>query len=245
MKNIKFYLTSLISAIVLLSGVSVYAYGSQVDTDNAITMPTALSSGSGAITTSLAGEVNYQFMEITSAKYAAIKKYESIYNLINAYIKGDASYDSLATKYETTYNQTANGIKTEYGIEFDEEGLNAIRGLWITELPTFDASVWEKADSKTISKDLTSFEGTKYYIAWVKIGDVYDADVYMLTGTKKEEVKQEEVKQEEVKQEEKKDDTVVKKTALPKTGIDSSLVGLIAITLAAAGVSYFKFSKIK
>lgn len=254
MKKIKFYLTAIVATIILSVSTGVYAYGSQVDTKNAITMPTSLSNGTGNITTTITGSMKYQFVEITSEKYAIIKKYEAIYNLISAYINQDSNYDSIATKYEKTYNQTANGIMTEYGIQFNEEGLNAIKGLWISELTTYDSSAWITASGTTISLDLTIFEGTKYYIAWVQVGDTYDAEVYIVTGTKKEEQKeeQEEVQKEETKNEVvekentiKKDTTTVSTKTLPKTGISSSVLGLLVIAILAAGVSFIKYNKIK
>lgn len=255
MKKFKISLTAIVATIILSISTGVYAYGSQVDTNNVITMPSSLSNGTGTITTTITGSVNYQFVEITAEKYATIKKYETIYNLISAYINGDSNYDSMATSYEKTYNQTANGIMTEYGIQFNEEGRNAIKGLWITELTTYSSSAWVKANGTTISLDLTTFEGTKYYIAWVQIGDVYDAEAYKVTGTKKEEkkeeTKKEETKKEETKKEEPKNETTIKKDntavsgkTLPKTGVNSSILGLLAIAVIATGVSYIKYNKI-
>lgn len=251
MKKIKIYLTAIVAMTILAISTGVYAYGSQVDTQNVITMPTSLSNGTGTITTTITGDINYQFVEITSEKYATIKKYEAIYNLISAYIKQDSNYDSLATNYEKTYNQTANGIMSEYEIQFNEEGLNAIKGLWITELTTYDSSAWVKANGTTISLDLTTFTGTKYYIAWVQIGDTYDAEVYKVTGTKKEEQKEdknnEEIKNEVVQKDNtiKKDNTTVSTKTLPKTGLSSSLLVLLVATILATGISYIKYRKIK
>lgn len=268
MKKIKVYLTTIVTIILLAIASQVYAYGSQVDTANVITMPSSLTNGTGKVSTTITGDINYQFVEITSEKYATIKKYEAIYNLIYAYMNGDSNYDALATNYENTYNQTANGIMSEYGIQFNEEGYNAIRGLWITELTTYDASAWVKADGTTISLDLTTFEGTRYYIAWVKIGDTYDAEAYIITGTKQDsnDDNSNEPSQDEEKEENKnnnastenenttnsikesttgKDNTTSNQTTLPKTGATSSILGLIAIFTVTAGISYVKYRKIK
>ena len=259
MKNLKIYLTSIIAIMILAVSAEVYAYGSQVDTMNVITMPSSLTSGTGTVSTTISGDMSYQFVEITSEKYATIKKYETIYNLISAYIAQDSNYDTLATNYEKTYNQTANGIMTEYGIQFNEEGLNAIKGLWITELTTYSESAWIKATGKTITLDLTTFEGTKYYIAWVKIADTYDAEIYKVTGTKKAEEKEEqkeetknevknEAKNEVVNKTENKattDTTTVSGKTLPKTGLSSSILSLIIVAILAAGISYIKYNKIK
>jgi len=274
MKKIKVYLTIIVTIILLAIASQVYAYGSQVDTTNIITMPSSLTNGTGNVSATISGDINYQFVEITSQKYAIIKKYEAIYTLIKAYMNGDSNYDTLATNYENTYNQTANGIMSEYGIQFNEEGYNAIRGLWITELTTYNASSWTKADGTTISLDLTTFEGTKYYIAWVKIGDTYDAEAYKLTGTKQENNNENDNNNDNVKDEDKnentnnennknetvengntnntdknptigKDNTTSTKTELPKTGVRSSILGLITIFTTTAGISFAKYRKIK
>ena len=259
MKNLKISLTTILTAILLTFSTGVYAYGSQVDTANAITMPSALNNGTGNLTTTVSGEMSYQFVEITSDKYAKIKKYEAIYNLIKAYINLDSNYDTLVAEYQRTYNETANAIKDEYGIQFNEEGLNAIKGLWITELTTYSESAWVNANGTTISLDLTTFKGTKYYIAWVKIGDTVDAEAYIVTGTKKdEEPNNNTTTNNEVSDNKttnsnndlttnKKQDTTASSSGktLPKTGVSSTVLGLIAVAGASAGISYKKYRKIK
>ena len=259
MKNLKISLTTILTAILLTFSTGVYAYGSQVDTANAITMPSALNNGTGNVTTTVSGEMSYQFVEITSDKYAKIKKYEAIYNLIKAYINLDSNYDTLVAEYQRTYNETANAIKDEYGIQFNEEGLNAIKGLWITELTTYSESAWVNANGTTISLDLTTFKGTKYYIAWVKIGDTVDAEAYIVTGTKKdEEPNNNTTTNNEVSDNKttnsnndlttnKKQDTTASSSGktLPKTGVSSTVLGLIAVAGASAGISYKKYRKIK
>lgn len=261
MKKVKICLTVIIAIIILAISSQVYAYGSQVDTANAITMPSNLSNGTGSVSSSISGAMSYQFVEISSSKYATIKKYEAIYTLIKAYMNGDSNYDTLATNYETTYNQTANGIMSEYGIQFNEEGYNAIRGLWITELTTYDASAWVDASGNTISIDLTTFEGTKYYIAWVKIGDTYDAEVYQVTGTGSNNNGNGSNTENENNNNStngtntsttngttsaKGDTTTAKQTTLPKTGINSYiLLVLVAMFIVTGTVSYVKYRKIK
>lgn len=263
MKNLKISLTTILTAILLTLSTGVYAYGSQVDTANAITMPSALNNGTGNVTTTVSGEMSYQFVEITSDKYAKIKKYEAIYNLIKAYINLDSNYDTLVADYQRTYNETANAIEDEYGIQFNEEGLNAIKGLWITELTTYSESAWVKANGTTISLDLTTFKGTKYYIAWVKIGDTVDAEAYIVTGTKKDEKPSNDTNNNTINNNvvtdnnttnnnnevtpNKKQDTTASSSGktLPKTGVSSTVIGLIALAGASAGISYKKYRKIK
>lgn len=279
MKNLKISLTAIIFAIILTISTGVYAYGSQVDTANVITMPSTLNNGTGNVTTTLSGAMSYQFVEITSEKYQKIKKYEAIYNLIKAHINSDSNYETLLAKYQQTYNETANAIINTYGIQFNEEGLNAIKGLWITELTTYSESAWVESNGTTISIDLTTFKGTKYYIAWVKIGDTYDAQAYIVTGTKKDEDNKEpENKPNEDNKDENKNETPNNNTTnnnlvndnkttnnndaltpakkqdttassagktMPKTGVSSTILGLIAVAGASAGVSYIKYRKIK
>lgn len=261
MKNLKISLTAIVTAILLTISTGVYAYGSQVDTANAITMPSALNNGKGNIATSVSGDIKYQFVEINQTKYAAIKKYEAIYNLINAYIKQDNSYETLLANYQKAYNETANAIIDKYGIQFNEEGLNAIKGLWITELTTYNESAWVNVNGTTISLDLTTFKGTKYYIAWVKIGDTYDAEAYIVTGTgsEKDENKNENENENENDNTIKNDnatstpstpnktDTTASSSGkiLPKTGVSSTVLGLIVVAGTSAGISYRKYRKIK
>ena len=191
MRNFKISFTTLVALIILLVTTSVLAHGSQVDSANSITMPASLSNGTGTVTTAIAGDMSYQFVEINADKYAKIKKLEAIYNLINEYIKAmngqTNTYEATLAQYQKDYNETANAIMSTYGIKFNVEGLNAIKSAWVYELTTYDDSAWVKASGKTITLDLTTFEGTKYYIGWVKIGDTYDAEVYVATGTKKDE----------------------------------------------------------
>ena len=131
MKKIKNLLTAVVSAIVLSVSSVTLAYGSQVDTNREISMPDSLTNGTASISTSLTGEVKYQFVEITSEKYELLKKCEAQYNLVRAYIDDDPNYDSIATAYENTYNQTANSILSEYQIQFDEIGYDTIKSTWI------------------------------------------------------------------------------------------------------------------
>lgn len=256
MKKLKISLTAIIFAIILTMSVSVFAHGSQVDTSNEITMPSNLSNGEGTVTSSISGEMSYQFVETTKENYETLKKIEAQYNLIKAYIESAANYDELAEKYEATYNQTANGIKDEYQIQFNEEGLRAIKGVWVSELPTYNDSAWTKVAGTKISLDLSTFKGTKYYIGWVKIDNTYDAEAYKVTGTKKDEQKPENntpventTKNETPKANNttptvKKDNTTVAKT-IPHTGASTLVIGLITIAGTAAGISYKKYSKIK
>lgn len=257
MKKLKFYLTAIVTMIIVAISSQAYAHGSQVDSANAITMPGSLSNGKGTVSSSISGAMSFQFVEISSNKYAAIKKYETICNLISAYINQSSNYDSLASSYESTYNQTANGIMTEYGIQFNQEGYNAIRGLWVAELTTYNASAWTSANGNTIELDLTTFSGTKYYIAWVKIGDTYDAEAYKVTGTKSGSDSSKDNTSTETKTDNttkttgdgnktSSTNTTVLPSALPKTGLSNYILfGLIVTFVITGTIAYVKYRKIK
>ena len=258
MKKLKISLTAILFATILTISTGVFAYGSQVDTHDNITMPGSLTNGEGTVSTSLTGEMSYQFVEITSEQYAKYKKYEAQYNLIKAYIKQDSNYDSLATSYEETYKQTANGIMTDYGIQFNEEGLNALRNQWIADLVNYNEANWVKSTDLKIKLDLTTFEGTKYYLCWVKIGEALpDAQAYKATGTKtnKEEEPTEPTKPTtpatpsgttsgDKTSTANKDNTATAKT-IPHAGASDILIYLIAVASVIAGISYIIYRKIK
>lgn len=258
MKKLKISLTAILFATILTITTGVFAYGSQVDTRDGITMPSSLTNGEGTVSTSLTGEMSYQFVEITSEQYAKYKKYEAQSNLIKAYIKQDSNYDSLATSYEETYKQTANGIMEEYGIQFNEEGLDALRNQWIADLVNYNEANWVKSTDLKIKLDLTTFEGTKYYLCWVKIGEALpDAQAYKATGTKtnKEEEPTEPTKPTtpatpsgttsgDKTSTANKDNTATAKT-IPHAGASDILIYLIAVASVIAGISYIRYRKIK
>lgn len=263
MNKLKISLTAMLFAIILTVSTGVFAYGSQVDTLDGITMPSSLTNGEGTVSTSLTGEMSYQFVKITQEQYAKYKKYEAQYNLIKAYIKQDSNYDSMASNYEKTYKQTANGIMDEYGIQFNEEGLNALRNQWIADMVTYSESAWIKSTDLKIKLDLTTFEGTQYYIGWVKIGTTVDAEVYKVTGTKSNNGEKPTTPTEpstpstptepttpgsttsgDKTSTTNKDTTATAKT-IPYAGASNMLIGLIVITSAIAGISYIRYRKIK
>lgn len=266
MKKLRISLTAILFAIILTVSTGVFAYGSQVDTLDGITMPSSLTNGEGTVSTSLTGEMSYQFVKITQEQYAKYKKYEAQYNLIKAYIKQDSNYDSMASNYEKTYKQTANGIMDEYGIQFNEEGLNALRNQWIADMVTYSESAWIKSTDLKIKLDLTTFEGTQYYIGWVKIGTTVDAEVYKVTGTKSNNGEKPTTPTEpstpstpstptepttpgsttsgDKTSATNKDNTATSKT-IPYAGASKIIVYLITIAGVMTGIFYIKYKKIK
>ncbi len=280
MKNLKISLTAIVLAILLTISTGVYAYTGEgdVDPDYAISMPGTLSNGAGNVS-GVSGAMEYQFVEITEAKYNEIKKLEAQFELIQVYVSYAAnptdegltnSWNAACEKYAKKYgngstatNQVVTEVLNQYGIGPDI--LKLCRNAWIVALPNFDASKWESATSSKIELDITKFEGTKYYVAWVKSGEIYDAEAYVVkgTGSKKDDNKTDNTTKNDntIKNDNtaKKDNgTVTPNTTtktdttasssgkiLPKTGISSTVLGLIAVAGASAGVSYRKYRKIK
>ncbi|MBQ2937700.1 MAG: LPXTG cell wall anchor domain-containing protein [Clostridia bacterium] len=203
MKKFKISLTAIVAAIILSISTGVFAYTGvgDVDPEFKFTMPSSLSNGEGTVS-GVSGTMNYQFVEITSEKYTSIKKLEAQYDMIEVYVRYAENptdeglikeWENAGNKYTNQYGGTATDVLNQYGVGPDI--LTLCRNAWIVELTNFDASKWISSSDNKISIDISTFEGTKYYIAWIQVGDTYDAEAYMVTGTKQEE--QIEDKQEE------------------------------------------------
>lgn len=193
MKNLKLTLATLV-AMVVLPVSTVFAYnGTDVDTHYEITMPASLTNGQGTVSSSKTGNFKYQFVETTAAKYSTLKKLAAQLDLMKAYQSGEfanwesaeanANYKAMVTKYESTYSEKVSALYTQYG-SFDSNSISDVRSLWIHELPNFVSGSWVSSSDKKVSLDTTTFTGTKYYVAWVQLGDMYDAEVYIVEGTK-------------------------------------------------------------
>ena len=270
---------------ILLSTIStlVFAYNGtdEVDIKYEITMPSTLTEGKGTVVTSVSGNFKYQFVETTKEKFDKLNKLAAQLKLMQAFVTAEKAnwednqlneaYDALVKQYKSTYNEQVSSLYNTYG-SIDENSISDVRSLWIHELPNYVSENWVNATDKQVSLDLSTFEGTKYYVAWVQIGDMYDAEVYMVNGTKttepeqkdpeqnepekeepkKEEPKQEEPKKDEPKQEEPKqekpgDTTTAPQKTLPHTGIVENLIMYVGITMSAvvAIISYRKLKNIK
>ena len=278
MKNLK------IVAMVVLPVSTVFAYnGTDVDTHYEITMPTALSNGQGTVSSSKSGNFKYQFVETTAAKYSTLKKLAAQLELMKAYQSGEfanwesaeanANYKAMVTKYESTYNEKVSALYTQYG-SFDSNSISDVRSLWIHELPNYVSGSWVTSDSKQISLDLSTFTGTKYYVAWVQLGDMYDAEVYIVKGTKTETTPEDTTKPEDNtnptnntdKSTDKNGNTTTPSTTntttkdyntgsktttsasnLPKTGAADNMIlfGGMALSTIGGAISYRKYRKIK
>ena len=277
MKNLKILSVAIICmAIVLTIATSVFAYGGvgDVDPEYRISMPSSLSNGQGSVS-GVSGSMSYQFVEISQAKYATIKKLEAQYDLIEVYVRYAANptdegltqeYNTACDKYVGQYGGTVTEVLNHYGV--DAEILTLCRNEWIAELTDFNANNWETATGNNISIDLSTFEGTKYFIGWIRTADgIYDAEAYQVTGTKTEEPtpdKDPEPEKDPEKQPEKtpdntndntpstktddttkKADTTTATKTIPKTGISSTLLVLLSLAGATTGISYIKYRKIK
>ncbi|MCI8470205.1 MAG: hypothetical protein HFJ35_01705 [Clostridia bacterium] len=272
MKNFKILSVAMIfMAIVLMVATSVFAYAGvgDVDPEYKISMPSSLSNGEGSVS-GVSGNISYQFVEISEAKYATIKKLEAQYDLIEVYVSYAANptdegltnkYNTACDKYEAQYGKgSVTEVLSHYGV--DAEILTLCRNEWIAELTDFNASNWETSNGNKISIDLSTFEGTKYFIGWIKTADgIYDAEAYQVTGTK---VEDQEPNKDPAEEPDKKptntndntpstktenttkkaDNTTTSKT-IPKTGISSTLLVLLSLAGASTGVSYIKYRKIK
>lgn len=267
MKNLKNSLTAIIFAIILTISTGVFAY-TGIGNVEIQSMPGTLTDG----TATVSNASKYQFVEITTEKYSTIKKLEAQYKLLKAYeaYTSDPTNTSLANAYSAecdsyyaefgnqneTRDATINSVLNSYtmGSTLSEE----CKSVWVNELVEFNASNWTDVTDSKIQIDLSTFTGTKYYIAWVETttSGKYYAEAYKVAGTKVDEPEQpkEEPKNENTPVDNtqkptntsstKKDTTTTAKT-IPHTGASSAVLGLLAVTGTAAGISYRKYSKIK
>ena len=258
MKKLRLTLATIFAVAAISTGVFAYT-GTDVDTHYNINMPSALSEGKGTVS----GISKFQFVDSDASTYATLKKYDAQVNLIKAYLASERdpenttlaeNYRSLCTKYEAKYG-TVSALYQEHGNVLDDNTVSDIRSLWIKALPSFDASKWETSTNGQISIDLSTFKGTKYVVAWVQSGDMYDAEIYVVTGTKQDEPEPQpepnptpdpEPQPEKPVQEIKKGDTTKADGNMPKTGInDIGIVSLMSVFSIAGVASFIKYRRIK
>lgn len=272
MKNLKISLTAIVAAIILAISTGVYAY-TGIGNVEIQAMPSSLSNG----TATVSNATKYQFVEITSEKYTAIKKLEAQYKLLKAYLAYTA--DNTNTTLESAYSSECDSYYATYGNknETRDATINAVlnsytmgstmaeecKSKWVNELVEFNASNWSNVTDSKIQIDLSTFSGTKYYIAWVETSTSgkYYAEAYKVTGTKKDDDK----KDNTTNNEDKKDNTNTpakndtnsgntpktittnKSTAssLPHTGVNDVIIALIAVASVVSGIAYIRYRKIK
>lgn len=271
MKNLKISLTAIIAAIILTISTGVYAY-TGIGNVEIQAMPSSLSNG----TATVSNASKYQFVEITSEKYSTIKKLEAQYKLLKAYLAYTAdntnttlesAYSSECDSYYATYGNknetrdaTINNVLNSYtmGSTMAEE----CKSKWVNELVEFNASNWSNVTDSKIQIDLSTFSGTKYYIAWVETSTSgkYYAEAYKVTGTKKDDDKKDNntnngTKTDNTTPTSKNESTTnTPKTIttnkstdskLPYTGTSDIVVGLIAVATVISGIAYVRYRKIK
>ena len=280
MKNLKISLTAIVAAIILAISTGVYAY-TGIGNVEIQAMPSSLSNG----TATVSNATKYQFVEITSDKYTAIKKLEAQYKLLKAYeaYANDTENESLSDAYSAecdsyyaNYGDSSkdrNAVITEVlnSYTMGSTMVDECASVWIHELVDFNASNWTNVTDNKIQIDLSTFTGTKYYIAWVETSTSgkYYAEVYKVAGTKKDDqnnnnttnnttnntVKNDTKNTTPAKNETKTNGktntpttiTTSKSTAskLPHTGVNDVIVGLIATASTASGIAYLRYRKIK
>lgn len=286
MKNLKVLLSTMVCAVVIAASTSVFAVNS-LDIDGKIQMPDSttstieatLSEGKGRVSTSLTGDIKYQLIEIQKSSYDEIVHLEYVEEVIRTYLDrntDDAAQQKwLSTKsaYETKYGVNVSSVTdgndaTSIAVgtktySFDAEGLSSVTSDWAHAIGAY-GETWKTAESGNVEIDLTEFTGTKYYVIYVNVGDVYDAEVYSVVGTKTAEPENNtntdnntngntDKGQNGIKNGNgngvvnnsgsKKDNTTAGK-ALSKAGTSSVVAMLVAGAAVVAGVSYIRYKNV-
>ncbi len=287
MKNLKISLTAVIAAIILATSTSVFATDTNVTFDDtAIKMPTSLTNGKGEVTGVTVGatKMSYQFVvgQISDQDIAKIERYEEEVKIAEAYgtyVEGQIDPSDATNPDLTNYQSLLAAYKNKYYKDATEEtqimsldGVTALNtstafnravtvDVWESYIATLYGQrpeAWtESTDNKTVEIDLSTIEGTKNVVLWVKCEGsrtAYRPQYYKVTGTKKAEEPKNEQKNEaknetEIKQENNKKpvQNIGKETStskLPYTGASTTIIAIIAVAAVAAGVSYIKYRNV-
>ena len=191
MKIIKNVLIAIMILVIVLVITNANAYtGGVVDAGDEIEISAVLNNGNAIVTTSTSlsnSTMYYQFVEMDSTKYNQIRKLKdelnvAVYYRINENNPTEQNYDnyiSALNYYQTKYGETLTNFRDSH--------IDELKDQIIGNLPNY-TNDWILTSNNTISLDLSSFSGTKYYTAWVKVQNgtrtVYDAQIYDVTGTK-------------------------------------------------------------
>ena len=191
MKIIKKVLISIIILIIVFVITNANAYtGGVVDAGDEIEIPSILNNGNVTVNTatSLANSsIYYQFVEMDSNQYAKIRKLKDELNVARYYI----TYDENKTEQNyNNYQSARQYYLNKYGenlTNFSDARIDELDAKIIGNLPDYTNN-WILTSNNIISLDLSSFSGTKYFTAWVKVQNgirtVYDAQIYEEIGTK-------------------------------------------------------------
>ena len=191
MKIIKNVLIAIMILVIVLVITNANAYtGGVVDAGDEIEISAVLNNGNAIVTTSTSlsnATMYYQFVEMDSNKYNQIRKLKDELN-VAVYFR---TYENNQTEQNyDNYISALNYYQTKYGetlTNFRDSHIDELKDQIIGNLPDY-TNEWILTSNNTISLDLSSFSGTKYYTAWVKVQSgariVYDAQIYDVTGTK-------------------------------------------------------------
>ena len=191
MKIIKKTLIAIMILVIVLVITNANAYtGGVVDAGDEIEISAVLNNGNATVSTSANlsnATMYYQFVEMDSEKYNQIRKLKDELN-VAVYFR---TYENNQTEQNyDNYNSALNYYRTKYGetlTNFRDSHIEELKSQIIGNLPDY-TNDWILTSNKTISIDLSSFSGTKYFTSWVKIQNgtrtVYDAQIYDVTGTK-------------------------------------------------------------
>ena len=193
MKNLKNILSIILVAIIILTATSTMAYSKTLDVRDEIQISTFISNEKGSI--KIANQITgyslyYQVNEMDSSTYKKIKQLEDELRVIQAFNMYEAAktqklYDEyLSTQiyYKNLYGTNVTNCRSQRADE--------AKSTIIYLLPDYKET-WNQTTDNSFNVNLSSFSGTKDFVVWVQLikqdgTKVYDAEVFELTGTKKE-----------------------------------------------------------
>ena len=166
--------------------------GINIDLQDEIILPETLINGEGTVTVTRNiknYQMYYQYIEIDSELYKQIRKLKDellvaqYYNIweIDQTDENYDIYESAYLYYKDKYNETVD--------DYTEKRIDEVQSIIISLLPQYVEN-WIPTTENKVNIDLSSFSGIKNYVVWVKVEadgrNIYDAEVYQLEGTKKE-----------------------------------------------------------
>ena len=193
MKKLKNILSIILVAIIILTATSTMAYSKTLDVMNEIEISNFISNEKGSINIAngITGySLYYQVNEMDSNTYKKIKQLEDELRVIQAYNMYEAE---KTDKLYDEYISTQIYYKNLYGTNITDcrsKRADEVKSTIIYLLPDYKES-WTQTTSNSFDTNLSSFSGTKDFVVWVQLAKqdgtkVYDAEIFELTGTKKD-----------------------------------------------------------
>ena len=193
MKNLKNILSIILVAVIMLTATSTMAYSKPLDVMNEIEISKFISNEKGSINIAngITGySLYYQVNEMDSNTYKKIKQLEDELRVIQAYNMYEAE---KTDKLYDEYISTQIYYKNLYGTNITDcrsKRADEVKSTIIYLLPDYKES-WTQTTSNSFDTNLSSFSGTKDFVVWVQLAKqdgtkVYDAEIFELTGTKKD-----------------------------------------------------------